>query len=95
MLPGVLKQAAEGMLERPIWYVGQAFRSGTTDDSPVVTEEDMRLSWQHALQAGARAIWWYSYGGDARGWDSVRTTPEHWENVKRVNRELAAKVGAK
>ena len=95
ILPRTLQQAAEGLPEKPIWYVGQAFRSGTTDDSPLVTEEDMRLSWQYALQAGAKAIWWYSYGGDAKAWDSVRTTPEHWENVKRVVKELAVKVGGK
>ena len=95
ILPGVFKRAAEGLPEKPIWYAGQAFRSGTTDDTPVVTLEDMRLSWQYALQAGAKSIWWYSYGGDGKAWDSVRTTPEHWENVKLMNRKLAAKVGAK
>jgi hypothetical protein len=55
----------------------------------------MRLYWQHALAADSKAIFWYSYGGDGKAWDSIRITPEHYANVKRAVRALADKVGVK
>ena len=88
ILPGVLRRAAQEMPDRPIWFVAQAYKSG--DRLP--SEEDMRLFARHALEGGSQAIFWYSYGGGAREWDSVRITPEHWGNVKRVVSELAARV---
>ncbi|HJN18524.1 MAG TPA: hypothetical protein QGH10_23690 [Armatimonadota bacterium] len=53
----------------------------------------MREYWQHALDADARAVFWYSYGADAEGWDSIRITPEHYASVKRTVRALADAVG--
>jgi len=91
ILPRVLQQAKEALPERPIWFVAQGHRSGP--EGPLPSEQDMRLYAQHALDAGAQAIWWYSYGGDWTGWDSVKTDPAHWDAVRRVIGELARKVG--
>jgi len=88
VLKGVLTTARTGLPDKPIWFVAQAFRSG--DRLP--SEEDMRLFWQHALEGGARAIFWYSYGGDGKEWDSIRTDPAHFESVTRVVGELARRV---
>ncbi len=80
-----MDRARESLPEKPIWFVAQAFRSG----GQLPTEEDMGLFWRNALERGARAVFWYSYGGGAYQWDSVRTDPAHWEAVKRVVSELA------
>ena len=87
-LPQVFQWAHASMPDKPIWYVAQAYKQG--DHLPSV--EDMRLFYQYALDAGSKAIFWYSYGGDGKDWDSIRITPEHFANVKRVVRELADKV---
>jgi hypothetical protein len=89
ILPRAFQQAKDAMPERPIWFVAQGHRSGP--EGPWPSEEDMRLYAQHALAGGAQAIWWYSYGGDWTGWDSVKADPAHWEAVKRVIGELARK----
>lgn len=90
LVPEVLQRAQLTMPERPIWFVAQAFRMA----GALPTEQDMRLFWQHALHGGARAVFWYSYGGDGKDWDSVRTDPAHYESVKKVVRELARGVSA-
>ena len=92
VLPRVLQEAHDALPEKPIWFVAQGHRSGP--DGPLPSEQDMRLFAQHALEGGAEAIWWYSYGGDGKAWDSVKTDPGHWEEVKRVIGELARKVEA-
>jgi len=91
LLPGVFERAQGALPDKPMWYVAQAYQQG--DKLP--SGEDMRLYWQHALDAGAKAIFWYGYGGDARGWDSIRITPEHFATVKRVVRELADEGSAR
>jgi len=89
VLPSVFQRSRAAIPDKPLWYVAQAYQQG--DKLP--SEQDMRLYWQHALKAHAKAIFWYSYGGDARGWDSIRITPEHFANVKRAVRALADAVG--
>jgi hypothetical protein len=91
VLPAVLARARVAIPEKPIWYVAQAYQQG--DKLP--SESDMRLYWQYALAANAKAVFWYSYGGDGRGWDSIRITPEHYANVRRAVRALADQVGAR
>ncbi len=88
ILPGVLANARRAIPDKPVWYVARAYQQGT--DLP--TEAEMRQYWRDALAADVKAIFWYSYGGDARGWDSIRITPEHFAAVKRVVRELADAV---
>lgn len=85
ILPGVLENAHRAIPDKPVWYVARAYQQGT--DLP--SEAEMRQYWRDALAADVKAIFWYSYGGDARGWDSIRITPEHFAAVKRVVRELA------
>jgi hypothetical protein len=91
ILPGVLARARAAIPDKPIWYVAQAYQQG--DKLP--SETDMRLYWQHALDADAKAIFWYSYGGDGKAWDSIRITPEHYANVKRAVRALADRATEK
>lgn len=91
VLPGVFARARQAIPDKPLWYVAQAYQQG--DKLP--SEQDMRRYWQLALEGDARAIFWYCYGGDAKGWDSIRITPEHFASVKRVVGELADKVGAR
>jgi hypothetical protein len=86
-----LREATVQMPGKPVWFVAQAHRSGP--DAPLPEEEDMRRFWQCALAGGAQAVFWYSYGGDGRLWDSIRTEPAHFEKVKRIIGELARKVG--
>ncbi|MEI6501063.1 MAG: hypothetical protein WCP21_08550, partial [Armatimonadota bacterium] len=88
ILPGVFERVSIAIPDKPIWYAAQAYKQG--DKLP--SEQDMRLYWQHALKAGAKAVFWYSYGGDGRDWDSIRITDEHYANVRRVVRELADTV---
>ncbi len=88
VLPSVFQTSRAAIPEKPLWYVAQAYQQGNT----VPSEQDMRLYWHHALDADAKAIFWYSYGGDAKGWDSIRITPEHFANVKRAVRALADAV---
>jgi len=90
ILPGVLNRARAALPDKPVWYVAQAYQQGSRFPS----EADMRLYWQHALAADAKAIFWYSYGGDAKGWDSIRITPEHYASVKRAVRALADRVAS-
>ena len=91
VLPGVLARSRAALPDKPIWYAAQAYQQG--DKLP--SEADMCLYWQHALAADAKAVFWYSYGGDGKAWDSIRITPEHHANVKRAVRALADKVGVK
>lgn len=87
-LPGAFARTIAALPHKPLWYVAQAYQQGTV----VPSEQDMREYWRLALEAGSKAIFWYSYGGDAKGWDSIRITPEHYENVKRAVRALADEV---
>jgi len=89
ILPGVFARTRAALPDKPIWYAAQAYPQG----SKLPSEEDMRQYWQHALDADAKAIFWYSYGGDNNGWDSIRITPEHFANVKRAVRALADRIG--
>lgn len=88
ILPGVLDNAHRAIPDKPVWYVARAYQQG--NDLP--SEAEMRQYWRDALAANVKAVFWYSYGGDARGWDSIRITPEHFAAVKRVVRELANAV---
>jgi hypothetical protein len=91
VLPGVLTRTRAALPDKPIWYAAQAYQQG--DKLP--SEADMCLYWQYALAADAKAIFWYSYGGDGTAWDSIRITTEHYAAVKRAVRALADKVGVK
>jgi|GEM_PF-2168677 len=86
-VPGVLAQAKLAMPDKPMWYAAQAYNRPS--------EQDMRLFWQYALDADVKALFWYSYGGDGKDWDSIRNTPELFADVKKIIRELADKVGEK
>ncbi len=86
-VPGVLAAARIAIPDKPIWYAAQAYNRPS--------EQDMRLFWQHALAADVKALFWYSYGGDGKDWDSIRNTPELFSDVKKIIRELADKVGEK
>lgn len=88
ILPALMTRVRAAIPDKPLWYVAQAYQQG--DKLPSL--EDMRLYWQHALDAEAKAIFWYSYGGDAKGWDSIRITDAHYANVRQAVRELADKV---
>lgn len=83
-------RARDAMPEKPVWFVAQAFHS---PGEALPSAEDMRQYWRNALQGGARAVFWYSYGGGGKDWDSVRTDPAHWEHVQQIISELARKVG--
>lgn len=91
VLPGVLARAQAALPDKPIWYVAQAYRQG----DKVPSLEDMRRFGTYALDAHAKAIFWYSYGGDARGWDSIRCDDQHYANVLTAVRELADSVGGR
>jgi len=52
----------------------------------------MTQYWRNAVDEGAKAVFWYSYGGDGKDWDSVRQDDAFFETFKRVNRELADEV---
>lgn len=91
VLPSVFDRARASMPDKPIWFVAQAHELG----GKIPSEEDMRLFYQDALAGGAKGIFWYSYGGDGKAWDSIRLTPEHFAAAKRIFRELANKVGEK
>jgi hypothetical protein len=71
--------------------VARAYQQGES----LPTEQEMMDYWRDALAADVKAIFWYSYGGDATGWDSIRVTPEHFASVKRVIRALADRLGEK
>lgn len=88
VLPSVFARSRAAIPDKPLWYVAQAYQQG--DKLP--SEQDMLEYWRHALDADSKAIFWYSYGGDAKGWDSIRITPEHYANVKRAVRALADAV---
>jgi len=81
-----MSSARATLPDRAVWFVAQGFR---WPGRALPSEQDMREYWQNAVRGGARGIFWYSYGGGAKEWDSVRTDPDHWENVKRVVKELA------
>ena len=85
----LMNQAREVAPELPVWYVARAY---PWSPGNLPSEDEMRRYWRHALDGGARGIFWYSYGGSGTGWDSVRNTPEHWEEFKRANRGLADEV---
>lgn len=88
ILPGVLAQAHRAIPDKPVWYVARAYQQGES----LPSEAEMRQYWRDALAADVKGIFWYSYGGDGQGWDSIRITPEHYAAVKRVVRELAEAV---
>lgn len=88
ILPGVFAGARAAIPDKPIWYVARAYQQGTS----LPSEQEMFQYWQYALEADVKAIFWYSYGGDWTGWDSIRVTPEHYASVKRVVRALADRV---
>jgi len=90
ILPGVFERTIAAIPDKPMWYVARAYQQGTS----LPSEEEMFEYWRLALEADAKAIFWYSYGGDAKGWDSIRITPEHYASVKRAVRALADWVGA-
>jgi len=90
-VPEVLARSAAALPDKPMWYVARAYQQGQN----LPTEQEMMSYWRDALAADVKAIWWYSYGGDKAGWDSIRITPEHFANVKRVVRALADEVGEK
>ncbi len=87
VLPQVFDWAHASMPDKPIWFVAQSYKQAV-----LPSEQDMRLFCRYALDAGSKAIFWYSYGGDGKDWDSIRITPEFYATVKRVIRELADKV---
>jgi hypothetical protein len=92
ILPRVFAEAHASAPDKPIWFVAQGHQDRPEPTAAWPSEQDMRLYAQHALEAGAQAIWWYSYGGDWKGWDCVKANPAHWEDVKRVVHELAQKL---
>jgi len=91
VLPPMFERCRAAIPDKPIWYVAQAYEQR----GKLPSEQDMRQYWKHALDADVKAVFWYSYGGDRRGWDSVRITPEHYANVKRAVRALADAVEAR
>jgi len=91
LLPAVFVRTRAAIPDKPLWYVAQAYQQG--DKLP--SETDMRLYWKYALEADAKAIFWYSYGGDGKAWDSIRIPPEHYAAVKRAVRALADTVEAR
>jgi len=75
--------------EKPIWFVAQSFR---WPGGGLPSGEDMTQYWRNAVDEGAKAVFWYSYGGEGKDWDSVRQDDAFFETFKRVNRELADEV---
>jgi hypothetical protein len=86
----LMARALDAAPTLPTWYVGRAYQ---WSPGKLPGEEEMTSYWRRALDGGARAIFWYSYGGSATGWDSVRNTAEHWQAFRRANRSLADTVG--
>ncbi len=85
-----MRRAKAAFPQKPIWFVAQAFR---WPGGELPSAQDMRDYWRNALDEGAKAIFWYSYGGDGRIWDSVRQDDAHYQRFQRVNAELARRVG--
>jgi len=85
-----MRRAKTAFPQKPVWFVAQAFR---WPGGELPSAQDMRDYWRNALDEGAQAIFWYSYGGDGRIWDSVRQDDAHYERFQRINAELARRVG--